>query len=173
MKAFCIFILFFILYGSCAAQFNQLVLRKNGVPHKRYTEGSIITIRTKLGMDYTGTIYLIQKDSIYFGTTGVHKNDIVAVLKKPLSRQSIIPVDGKTFLLFHAGIPLFVTGLVISGERFSTSLISGIGIVYFPIILYNMKRLFTNHRRLYVLGSKYDLQVLDLYPAEIVPVKGP
>jgi hypothetical protein len=173
MKALCILIVFLFAYSCCAAQVNQLVLRKKGIPYKRYTEGSVITIRTKLGMEYTGTIYLIQKDSIYFGTNGIHKNDIVAVLKKPLGRQRIIPVDGKTFLLFHAGIPIFVTGLVISGESFKRALISGVSIVYFPILVYNIKRLITNHKRLFVLGSKYDLQVLDFYPAEIIPIKYP
>lgn len=173
MKAVYIFILCLISFYNCFAQFNQLVLRKNGIPHKRYTEGSIITIRTKLGMEYTGYIYLIQKDSIYFGTTGVHKNDIVAVLKKPLGRQSIIPFDGKTFLLANAGIPLFVTGLVMSGQSFPSALFTGLGIVYLPILVYNIKRLVTNHGRHYPIGSKYDLQVLDIHPAEIVPVKIP
>lgn len=173
MKTVYIFILFLISYCNCFAQFNQLILRKNGVSHKRYTEGSVITIRTKLGMEYTGYISLIQKDSIYFGTTGVHKNDIVAVLKKPLGRQSIIPFDGKTFLLVNAGIPLFVTGLVISGERFTSAFFTGLGIVYLPLLVYNIKRMITNHRRYYPIGSKYDLQVLDIHPAEIIPIKIP
>jgi len=60
------FLLLFIAYCFTAtAQYNQLLLRKDGRTIMRYTEGSVITIQTKLGLKYTGTIYLIQNDSVW------------------------------------------------------------------------------------------------------------
>ncbi len=56
-----------LLFASVAnAQFNELILRKNGIAKKRYAEGATISLQTKLGLKYTGRIYLIQNDSIYF-----------------------------------------------------------------------------------------------------------
>jgi hypothetical protein len=46
-----------LLFASVAnAQYNELVLRKNGIAKKRYAEGSTISLQTKLGLRYTGTI---------------------------------------------------------------------------------------------------------------------
>ena len=171
MKLIFTFLLFILAASSSYAQFNQLILRKNGIAHKRYTEGSVIHIQTKLGLKYSGTIYLIQNDSIYFVDGGIHKNEIVAVFKKPLGKEGIIPFSKQVFLYTNAGIPLFVAGLVISGQPFVSSLIAGVTLVYAPIVLYNIKRLITNGTRRYSIGTKYDLQVLDLYKAEIVPKK--
>lgn len=169
MKSIFIFVTFIITSFSSSAQFNQLILRKNGVAHKRYTEGSVIHIQTKLGLTYSGTIYLIQNDSIYFADGGIHKNEIVAVFKKSLGKQSILPFDAKTFLLVNAGIPLFTAGLVMSGEPFATSLLAGITLVYAPVLFYNITRLIKNGSRRYPIGNKYDLQILDLHPAENIP----
>ncbi len=165
--------IFFIVAASSYAQFNQLILRKNGIAHKRYSEGSVIHIQTKLGLKYSGVIYLIQNDSVYFSEGGIHKTDIVAVFKKPLGKEGIIPLSKQTFLYTNAGIPLFVAGLVISGQPFVSSLIAGVSLVYAPILLYNIKRLITNGTRRYLIGDKYDLQVLDLFPAEIIPRNKP
>lgn len=166
-------LLFLLLLSTVAAsaQFNELVLRKNGVSHKRYKEGSLITLQTKLGMRYTGVIYLIQKDSIYFSEGGIHVRDVAVVYKKQKGRHRIIPVDGKTFLLTNAGIPLFTAGLVISGEPFTRSLLSGVGLVYIPVVLYNLQQLIFKANKRYRIGSKYDLQMLDFYPPEKVPEK--
>lgn len=171
MKLIFTFLLFILAASSSYAQFNQLILRKKGIAHKRYTEGSVIHIQTKLGLKYSGTIYLIQNDSIYFVDGGIHKNEIVAVFKKPLGKEKIIPFSKQVFLYTNAGIPLFVAGLVISGQPFVSSLLAGVTLVYAPIVLYNIKRLITNGTRRYSIGTKYDLQVLDLYKAEIVPKK--
>ncbi len=171
MKLIFTFLLFILAASSSYAQFNQLILRKKGIAYKRYTEGSVIHIQTKLGLKYSGTIYLIQNDSIYFVDGGIHKNEIVAVFKKPLGKEGIIPFSKQVFLYTNAGIPLFVAGLVISGQPFVSSLIAGVTLVYAPIVLYNIKRLITNGTRRYSIGTKYDLQVLDLYKAEIVPKK--
>ena len=173
MKVFYVFILLLFSAFTSYAQFNQLILRKNGIAHKRYTEGSVIHIQTKLGLKYSGVIYLIQNDSIYFSEGGLHKNEIVAVFKKPLGKEGIIPFSKQAFLYTNAGIPLFVAGLVISGQPFVSSLIAGVTLVYAPILLYNIKRLITNGTRRYSIGAKYDLQVLDLYPAEIIPRNDP
>ena len=88
-----------LLFASVAnAQFNELVLRKNGIAKKRYAEGATITLQTKLGLRYTGIIYLIQNDSIYFLGDGIHKNDIAIVFKKQKNKHSIIPFNGQAFL---------------------------------------------------------------------------
>lgn len=155
--------------GTATAQFNELVLRKNGVPVKRFREGSVITLQTKLGMRYTGVIYLIQKDSVYFAEGGIHVRDVAVVYKKQKGRHRIIPVDGKTFLITNAGIPLFTAGLVISGEPFTQSLLSGVGLVYIPVVLYNLQQLIFKANKRYRIGSKYDLQMLDFYPPEMIP----
>ncbi|MBY0478005.1 MAG: hypothetical protein K2Q24_10195 [Chitinophagaceae bacterium] len=173
MKAAYLFFLLLFVSCSVSAQFNQLILRKNGIAHKRYTEGSVIHIKTKLGLKYSGVIYLIQNDSIYFSDGGIHKNEIIAVLKKQPGREKIIPFSNEAFLYTNMGIPLFVAGLVISGEPFVTSLIAGVTLVYAPILLYNIKRLITNGARTYPIGKKYDLHILDLHPAEKIPDKLP
>jgi hypothetical protein len=169
MKAFYLFCFTLLFHFSAAAQFNQLILRKNGITQKRYSEGSVITIQTKLGMKYSGTIYLIQNDSIYFSGGGIHKNDIVAVYKKTGGRERIIPFSKEAFLYANAGIPLFTAGLVISGQPFVSSLIAGVTLVYAPILFYNIKRVITTGNKRYTIGKKYDLQVLDLYKAEKLP----
>jgi len=169
MKPLYFFCFILLFHFSAAAQFNQLILRKNGIAQKRYSEGSVITIQTKLGLKYSGTIYLIQNDSIFFSGGGIHKNDIVAVYKRSGGRERIIPFSKEAFLYANAGIPLFTAGLVISGQPFVTSLIAGVTLVYAPILFYNIKRVITNGNKRYTIGEKYDLQVLDLYKAEKVP----
>ena len=52
-----ILLLMMCLAFDTSAQFNQLVLRKNGIPVKRYAEGSEITIKTNLGLTYTCLLY--------------------------------------------------------------------------------------------------------------------
>ncbi|RXK60540.1 hypothetical protein ESA94_08710 [Lacibacter luteus] len=166
-------LLFFLFFTATAAtaQFNELVLRKNGIALKRFREGSVITLQTKLGMRYTGVIYLIQKDSIYFSGGGIHMRDVAVVYKKQKGRHRVLPVDGKTFLITNAGIPLFTAGLVISGEPFRQSLLGAIGLVYIPVALYNLQQLIFKANKRYRIGSKYDLQMLDFYPPEKVPEK--
>lgn len=173
MKAFYLTGLFLLSFLFSSAQYNQLVLRKNGLPVKRYAEGSVIHIQTKLGFNYNGTIYLIQNDSIYFSDAGIHKNDIAAVYKGSGRKEKIIPFNKEAFLYANAGIPLFTAGLVISGQKFASSLIAGVTIVYAPILFYNIRRVITNGTRRYTLGKKYDLLVLDLYKAEKLPNKNP
>jgi len=173
MKAFYLFVSLLLFSISSSAQFNQLILRKNGIAQKRYSEGSVITIQTKLGLKYSGTIYLIQNDSIYFSGGGIHKNDIVSVFKNAGTKGKIIPFSKEAFLYANAGIPLFTAGLVISGQPFVTSLIAGVTLVYAPILFYNIKRIITNGSRRYTIGKKYDLQVLDLYRAEKLPNQNP
>lgn len=158
---------------EATAQFNQLVLRKNRLAFKRYQEGSLIHIQTITGLKYSGVIRLLQNDSIYFDGSGIHKNDIVALYKKSGGRQPFIPYSKELFLYSNAGIPLFTAGLVISGETFLKSFIGAVSLVYAPVLFYNIKRLVTSGSKKYTLGSKYDLQVLDFYPAETVPNKIP
>lgn len=169
MKPLYFFIVLLLSSHYTSAQFNQLILRKNGIAQKRYSEGSVITIQTKLGLKYSGTIYLIQNDSIYFSGGGIHKNDIVAVYKKSGAKERIIPFSKEAFLYANAGIPLFTAGLVLSGQPFASSLIAGVTLVYAPILFYNIKRVITSGNKRYTIGEKYDLQVLDLYKAEKVP----
>jgi hypothetical protein len=169
MKSKLLLFLFIVAAFTATAQFNELVLRKNGISMKRYREGSVITLQTILGMKYSGVIYLIQKDSVYFSGGGIHMRDIAAVYKKQKGRYRVLPFDTKTFLLTNAGIPLFTAGLVISGEPFQQSLLSGIGLVYIPIVLYNMQQLIFKGNKKYRIGSKYDLQVMDFYPSEMLP----
>jgi len=161
-------LLLLVVTGACFAQFNQLILRKNGKAFKRFKEGSAITIETKLGMKYTGTIALLQNDSVYFDGSGIPVRDIKAVLKKK-SRTPLIPMDSEAFLWANIGIPLFTAGLVISGEPFWSSFLTGAGLVYIPIIFYHVKNLVFGRGAYYPIGKKYDLQLLDLYRAEQVP----
>lgn len=161
-----------LLFTSVAnAQFNELVLRKNGIAKKRYAEGATITLQTKLGLKYTGTIYLIQNDSIYFLGGGIHKRDVAIVFKNQKKKHRFIPFNGQAFLYSNLGIPLFTAGLVISGEPFINSLVSGVALVYIPVLLYNAQQLIFNGNKKYRIGNKYDLQVLDLYPSEKLPEK--
>lgn len=169
MKSKLLLFLFILAAFSATAQFNELVLRKNGISMKRYKEGSVIALQTKLGMKYSGVIYLIQNDSVYFSGGGIHMRDIAVVYKKQKGRYHVLPFDTKTFLLTNAGIPLFTAGLVISGEPFQQSLLSGIGLVYIPIVLYNLQQLIFKGNKKYRIGSKYDLQVMDFYPSEMLP----
>ena len=171
MKVKILFLLCFFAACSATAQFNELVLRKNGISKKRYREGSLIVLQSKLGLQYSGVIYLIQNDSIYFSDGGLHTNDIAIVYKKKKGQHHFLPFDGKTFLLANAGVPLFTAGLVISGEPFQRSLLSGLGIVYIPVILYNLQQVVFRGNKRYRIGSKYDLQVLDYYPLEKLPEK--
>ncbi len=163
-------ILFISLFVS-AQNYNQLLLRKNRITIQRFTEGSAIRLKTKLGLEYSGTIYLIQNDSIYFSGDGIHIRDIGTVYKKVKSRSPLIPFSNEAFLYSNLGIPLFVTGLMISGEPFVKALIFGVGIVYAPIVLYNIKRLLFGVNRKYVIGKKFDLLVLNIHPAENTPQK--
>ena len=153
-----------------SAQYNELVLKKNGWPKSRYREGSNITIETKLGMNYTGTIYLIQKDSIYFDGSGIAVSDIVAVRKKPYRKKPFIPYSKDMFLYANAGIPLFVAGLAISGQSLSSSIVAGFAIVYLPVLIYNAQRLLFSGSKVYNIGDTYQLQVLDFFTSENVPL---
>ena len=171
MKTRLLFLLYLFAACTATAQFNELVLRKQGISKKRYKEGSLIVLQSKLGLQYSGVIYLIQNDSIYFSDGGIHMKDIAVVYKKKKGKHRILPFDGQTFLLANAGVPLFTAGLVISGEPFQKSLLSGLGIVYIPVILYNLQQVVFGGNKRYRIGSKYDLQVLDYYPLEKLPEK--
>lgn len=171
MKPIFLFLLLSIAALPAAAQFNELVLRKNGIAKKRYAEGAVITIQTNLGLHYSGLIYLIQNDSIYFVDGGIHKKDIAIVFKRPKKKHKIIPIGPEAFLWSNLGIPLFTAGLVISGEPVLNSVLSGVGLVYIPVILYNAQQLIFKQNKRYRIGRKYDLQVLDLYPSEKLPEK--
>ncbi len=171
MKPIFLFLIFLIAATQAEAQFNELVLRKNGIAKKRYAEGAVITLQTKLGLKYSGIIYLIQNDSIYFSDGGIHKRDIALVFKRASKKHTIIPFSKEAFLYSNLGIPLFTAGLVISGEPLLNSALSGIGLVYVPIVLYNAQQLIFKSNKRYRIGDKYDLQVLDLYPSEILPEK--
>ena len=172
IQSICIFI-FLLISIEAAAQYNQLILRKNRIAYKRYQEGSLIHIQTITGLKYSGVIRLLQNDSIYFIGSGIHKNDIAAVYKKSGGRQPFIPYSKELFLYSNAGIPLFTAGLVISGESFLKSFLGAVSLVYAPVLFYNIKRLVTSGSKKYTIGNKYDIQVLDLYPAEVVPNKNP
>jgi hypothetical protein len=171
---YCLTICLLLIFSAdCNAQFNQLLLRKHAKSHRIYREGSTITIETKLGMQFTGTIYLIQNDSLYFSGSAINTNEITAVLKKPTRQRRVIPFDNQTFLWANAGIPLFAGGLILSGEPTGRSLLSGVGLVYGPILLYNMQRIIANKGKRFPIGEKYDLRVLDLHRAESVPRNHP
>jgi hypothetical protein len=167
--AILVLLLFFTTVAN--AQFNELVLRKNGIAKKRYPEGATISLQTTLGLRYTGVIYLIQNDSIYFVDGGIHKRDVAIVFKKQKKKHRIIPFNAQAFLYSNLGIPLFTAGLVISGEPLLNSVISGVALVYIPVLLYNAQQLIFNGNKKYRIGNKYDLQVLDLYPSEKLPEK--
>ena len=171
MKSKLLLLLFTVAAFTATAQFNELVLRKNGISKKRYKEGSLIVLQSKLGLQYSGVIYLIQNDSIYFSDGGIHMNDIAVVYKTKKGKHRFLPFDAKTFLLANAGVPLFTAGLVISGEPFQKSLLSGLGIVYVPVILYNLQQVIFRGNKRYRIGNKYDLQILDFYPSEKLPEK--
>ena len=171
MKPFFLFIFFLFAAWQAEAQFNELVLRKNGIAKKRYAEGAVIALQTKLGLKYSGIIYLIQNDSIYFSDGGIHKRDIAIVFKRPSKKHRIIPFSTEAFLYSNLGIPLFTAGLVISGEPLLNSALSGVALVYVPVILYNAQQLIFKGNKRYRIGNKYDLQVLDLYPSENLPEK--
>lgn len=171
MRQFFTFLILILSLSVTAQNYNQLLLRKNGITIKRFAEGTAIHLKSKLGLEYSGTIYLIQNDSIYFSNNGIHIRDIGTVYKKVKSRSPVIPFSKEAFLYSNLGIPLFVTGLLISGEPFARALIFGVGIVYAPIVLYNVKRLLFGVNRKYVIGKKFDLLVLDIHPAENVPQK--
>lgn len=165
-------LLLLLFFTSVAnAQFNELVLRKNGIAKKRYAEGSTITLQTKLGLRYTGTIYLIQNDSIYFLGGGIHKRDVAIVFKKQKRKHQFIPFNKQAFLYSNLGIPLFTAGLAISGEPLGKAIVSGVALVYVPVVLYNAQQVIFKGNKKYRLGNKYDLQILDLYPSEKLPEK--
>lgn len=165
---------FFILIINCitvTAQYNQLLLRKDGRTIIRYTEGSVITIQTKLGLKYTGTIYLIQNDSIYFQDEGMKVSDIELVYKHPKRKARLIPMSNQDFLLSNAGIPLFAVILTLGGQSFWPSLAFGATLVYGPVLLYNIQRILFSSNKVYPIGNRYSLLVLDLYKPEKLPEK--
>lgn len=164
-------LLLLLCTAVATAQYNELVLRKNGIAKKRYAEGATISLQTTLGLKYSGTIYLIQNDSIYFIGGGIHKRDVAIVFKKQKKKHRFIPFNTQAFLYSNLGIPLFTAGLVISGEPFVNSLVSGVALVYIPVLLYNAQQLIFNGNKKYRIGNKYDLQVLDFYPSEKLPEK--
>jgi hypothetical protein len=153
------------------AQYNQLVLRKEGRAIKRYQEGSVITLQTKTGLKYTGTIYLIQKDSVYFQEEGIKVSDIAVVFKHAKRKARIIPMSNEEFLYANLGIPLFATILTLGGQPFGPSLAFGATLVYGPVLLYNLQRIIFNGNRRYVIGNTYSLLALDLYKPEKLPEK--
>lgn len=152
-----------------SAQYNELVLKKNGWTKSRYREGSVITIETKLGMNYTGPVYLIQKDSVYFSGSAIAISDIAAVRKKPYRKKPFIPYSKEMFLYANGGIPLFVAGLVISGQSLSSAIAAGFAIVYLPVLIYNAQRLLFSGSKVYNIGNRYQLHVLDFFTPENVP----
>lgn len=166
------FLILFIAYCFTAtAQYNQLLLRKDGRTIMRYTEGSVITIQTKLGLKYTGTIYLIQNDSVYFQDEGMKVRDIEVVYKHPKRKARLIPMSNQDFLLSNAGIPLFALILTLGGQPFWPSLAFGASLVYGPVLLYNIQRILFSSNKVYPIGNRYSLLVLDLYKPEKLPEK--
>lgn len=167
----CLLFLFLLSATLSTAQYNQLVLRKDGRAIKRYQEGSVITLQTKTGLKYTGTIYLIQNDSIYFQEEGMKVSDIAVVYKHAKRKAKLIPMGKEEFLYANLGIPLFATILTLGGQPFGSSLAFGATLVYGPVLLYNLQRIIFNGNRMYVIGNTYTLLALDLYKAEKLPGK--
>lgn len=168
----------FILIVSCllmsdwaAAQYNQLLLRKNGITKQRFREGSRITIITDKGLTYSGNIYLLQKDSIYFDGSGIKVNEVATIIKYKRKDRQVIPYPMDVFWSSNLGIPLITAGLVLSGEPFLSSFLFGVSIVYLPIVGHNLLRIIGNRSRRYNIGDKYDLRLLDLYRPELLPEK--
>ena len=168
-----IYLLLVFLFSAAVspAQFNQLVLRKDGRAIKRYQEGSVITLQTKTGLKYTGTIYLIQNDSIYFQEEGIKVSDIAVVFKHAKRKARLIPMGKEEFLYANLGIPLFATILTLGGQPFGSSFAFGASLVYGPVLLYNLQRIIFNGNRKYIIGNTYTLRALDLYKAEKLPGK--
>ena len=123
-----IYLLFLFLLSATisTAQYNQLVLRKEGRAIKRYQEGSVITLQTKTGLKYTGTIYLIQNDSIYFQQEGIKVSDIAIVYKHAKRKARLIPMSNEEFLYANLGIHLFMARCccIICSGSFSTATVS-------------------------------------------------
>ncbi len=171
MKPVIFLSLFFVFVNGVFAQYNLLLLKKNGITVKSYKEGSVITIQTTYGLRYTGTIYLLQKDSIYFHESRIHINQVAAIYKKNRRYTgNIIPFDKTTFLYANLGIGIFVAGLTISGANPLQAIATGVGIVYMPILTHNIRRLLASGNKRLQIGKTYTLQVLDLYAPEKVPV---
>lgn len=166
-----VFSLLLFVCSTASAQFNQLVLRKNGIPLIRFQEGSLITIKTRMGLNYSGTIYLIQNDSVFFNEEAIKVSDIAIVYKNPKRKARIIPMSNEEFLYANLGIPLFATILTLGGQNFLPSLAFGATLVYGPVLLYNVQRILFHKNRAYVIGNKYSLLTLDLYKAEKPPSK--
>jgi hypothetical protein len=164
-------LLLLVCFCDSSAQYNQLILRKNGKAYKRYTEGSVITIQSKLGVKYSGTIYLIQNDSIYFKEDGIRVSDIAVVFKQAKRKSRLIPMSNEEFLYANLGIPLFAIILTLGGEPFVYSLAFGASLVYGPVLLYNLQRIIFKGKNKFVIGDRYDLLLLDLYKAEKLPEK--
>jgi hypothetical protein len=167
-----IFVLIFLLAAeAAAAQHNQLLLRKNGVTKHRFREGSSITIRTDKGLQYSGTIALLQNDSIYFDGSGIRVSEVKAIIRNHRKDKQVIPYPMDVFWYSNLGIPLLTAGLTLSGEPFLSSFLFGVGIVYMPIVGHNVLRIIRNRSRQYNIGNTYDLRLLDLYRSEPLPEK--
>jgi hypothetical protein len=80
-------------------------------------------------------------------------------------------MSNQDFALANAGIPLFALILTLGGQPFWPSLAFGATLVYGPVLLYNIQRILFSSNKVYPIGSKYNLLILDLYKPEKLPEK--
>ena len=160
-----------LLTTWAAAQHNQLLLRKNGITKLRFREGSTITVITNKGMRYTGNIYLLQNDSIYFDGSGIKVSEVKTIFRRNRKDREVIPYPMDVFWYSNLGIPLMTAGLALSGEPLLSSFLFAASIVYVPLIGHNALRILRNRSKRYDIGGTYDLRLLDIYRPELVPNK--
>lgn len=160
-------LLVLILISSSIVSHSQAgyLFVKHGYKKKKtYLEGDRVMLQLKDGYIVNGLITLLRNDSIWMNGTPIPRKEVGAVLLP--RKKNPFPADAKTMLLIGAGSALVTVGLTINDrETFGHALVAGLVIGYGPLLVKYLGKgfLMSLQRKRYLIGRKYQLQVLDFH----------
>lgn len=157
--------LFFLLciFFKGLSQFPvTLNLKNNGKLIKKYYKGDPIIIITNYHQSVQGVISNMFNDSLFINQIGFSLKEIIGV-KKIIYKKSV-GMSAEQYGLIALGSLLMATGVYVAGwEDLKTSATYGLAIGFGPIIVNKLvSSASILKRKKYMLGNKFQLQILDL-----------
>ncbi|MCC7402632.1 MAG: hypothetical protein IT214_14220 [Chitinophagaceae bacterium] len=152
-----------LLYSSVAlSQMAYLFVKKGGHKKKVYVEEDRIVLELRNGTIYRGLITHLIDDTIFVNGKPVPVDSVSAVIIREGTKKSF-RVSAEALLLITGGVALTTLGLTASKQaKFREALAAGLAIGYGPLLIYYIGSKISFHRKRFIIGKKFHLQLLDL-----------
>ncbi len=163
MKKVITFLLSFILAIAAISQLPVSLNLKKGVKLiNKYQQNDPIIIITNYHQPVYGVITKMFGDSVFINNIGFSLKEIIGIKKMIHKKTSRISAEQYGFIAL--GSILMATGVYVAGwQDLKTSAAYGLAIGFGPIVLNKLLGVASIFKRKkYMLGNKYQLQILDL-----------